>query len=84
MHNPEFQLLTRDGCGLCEEFEHALRGRYPQIRLRLEDVNSREDWRRRYGLRIPVLLDEWNEVVAEGHLDEDAVLPGLSTSQPAA
>lgn len=70
-----YTLLTREGCGLCEEFEVALRAHLPGVELVLADVDSREEWRRRYGLRVPVLLDQWNEVVAEGHFDP-AALPG--------
>lgn len=67
----KFLLLTREGCGLCEEFEQALRAHAPAIELTLADVDSREDWKRRYGLRIPVLLDAWNEVVGEGRFDAE-------------
>lgn len=70
MPSPEYRLLTREGCGLCEEFEHALRSQHPDLPLVLEDVDSRDDWRRRFGLRIPVLLDGWGEAVAEGHFPE--------------
>jgi hypothetical protein len=65
----KYILLTREGCGLCEEFEQAVRQWRPAVDLDLADVDSREDWRRRYGLRVPVLLDRWGEVVAEGHFD---------------
>jgi hypothetical protein len=68
----EYLLLTRDGCGLCEEFEQALRTQRPEWQITLADVDSREDWRRRYGLRVPVLLDQWDEVIAEGHFDPAA------------
>jgi hypothetical protein len=52
-----------------------LAARFPDIAAALEvaDVDSREDWRRRYGLRIPVLMDPWDEVICEGRLDTDAV-----------
>ncbi len=55
---PVLRLLTRPGCHLCEEFrdelEQAFPGRYELVEA---DVDSREDWRERYGLKIPVLLD---------------------------
>lgn len=70
MASPDYLLLTRDGCGLCEEFEHALRAQHPQLAVAMADVDSRDDWRRRYGLRIPVLLDRWGEAVAEGVFPE--------------
>ena len=68
-------LLTREGCGLCEEFEQELRTHFPQAELTLADVDSREDWRRRYGLRVPVLLDRWNEVVGEGRFEPGSLAP---------
>lgn len=68
-------LLTREGCELCEEFERELRVHFPAVELQHADVDSRDEWRRRYGLRIPVLLDEWGEVLAEGRF-EPAALKG--------
>ncbi len=67
-------LLGRTECGLCEELQAELQAHpgFPAIELQFADVDSRPDWQRRYGLRIPVLLDRWNEVVCEGHFDADA------------
>jgi hypothetical protein len=67
-------LLGRPECGLCEEFESGLRAHPDFEGLHLEhgDVDSNVDWQRRYGLRIPVLLDEWNEVICEVRFDSDA------------
>lgn len=52
-------LLSRPGCELCEVFAQAL---YEHLGsnegVAVVDVDSREDWQRRYGTRIPVLLDE--------------------------
>lgn len=52
-------LLGRPGCGLCETFEQEFLARFGGQGHELEwvDVDSREDWRQRYGLKIPVLLD---------------------------
>lgn len=68
-------LLSRPGCDLCEEMEDQLRAAFAGLpfELRKAAVDSNPDWRRRYGLRIPVLLDEDGERLAEGHLDEDAL-----------
>jgi hypothetical protein len=67
-------LLGRPECGLCEEMEIGLRSHpgFAGIGLMHADVDSQADWQRRYGLRVPVLLDRWNEVVCEGHFDADA------------
>ncbi len=67
-------LLGRPDCGLCEEFEAELRAHPDFTGLRLEhgDVDASPDLQRRYGLRIPVLLDAWNEVVCEGRFEAKA------------
>lgn len=67
-------LLGRPGCELCEEMQAELHGHpgFAGIELQRADVDSRPDWQRRYGLRIPVLLDRWNEVVCEGRFDAEA------------
>ncbi|HKY89698.1 MAG TPA: glutaredoxin family protein [Nevskiaceae bacterium] len=71
---PRFLLLGRADCPLCEElYVHvleALAGRPAEVES--ADVDSRPEWQRRYGLRIPVLLDAWNEVVCEGRFDAQA------------
>jgi len=72
---PRFLLLGRPDCPLCEELYgglmEALAGRPADVDT--ADVDSRPEWRRRYGLRIPVLLDAWNEVVCEGRFDAQAL-----------
>lgn len=72
---PRLTLLGRPECGLCEEMETALLERFGAgaYELMHADVDSDEVWRRRYGLRIPVLLDADGEVVCEGHFDAEAV-----------
>ncbi|TDU25862.1 glutaredoxin-like protein DUF836 [Panacagrimonas perspica] len=67
-------LLGRPECGLCEEMEIALRSHhaFEGVELQHADVDSQADWQRRYGLRVPVLLDRWGDVVCEGHFDTDA------------
>ncbi|MDB5967931.1 MAG: glutaredoxin family protein [Hydrocarboniphaga sp.] len=52
-------LLSRPGCHLCEQMAMELLTAYPQLagQVAEADVDSREDWQRRYGLKIPVLLD---------------------------
>lgn len=64
-------LLTREGCGLCEEFEAELQAfgaRRPLPPLETCDVDSDPVLRRRFGDRIPVLL--WDgEPVAVTHFD---------------
>ena len=67
-------LLGRPDCGLCEEFEAELvtHPSFAGLQLRHGDVDSDAAWQRRYGLRIPVLLDPWDEVICEGRFDAAA------------
>lgn len=68
-------LLGRPDCGLCEELVQDLHAHFGGDRFSVAsaDVDSRDDWRRRYGLRIPVLLDRYGGVVSAGHLDVPAL-----------
>lgn len=70
-HDGELLLLTRPDCGLCEEFEAALRqlsAELPLPPLRTLDVDSDPRLARRHGLDIPVLL--WGGVkICQHRLD---------------
>lgn len=67
-------LYRREGCGLCEEMLLELspwaRARGASVEVR--DVDQDPLLRRRYGLRIPVLLVD-GEPAAYGRLDWDAL-----------
>lgn len=63
MSEARLTLLSREGCGLCEEFAvelavelAALAEQVPLPPLDIADVDSDPEWQRRYGLKIPVLL----------------------------
>lgn len=74
MKTEPLRLLGRAECGLCEEMAFEL-GSHPdaaRIELHHEDVDSRPEWQRRYGLRVPVLLDRWDEAICEGRFDAEA------------
>jgi hypothetical protein len=47
----------RDGCHLCEAMASLLHRGWPDVMANLIwlDVDSRPEWRERYGLRVPVL-----------------------------
>ena len=66
MTEPALRLFYRDGCHLCETLASMLYRGWPQIFGQIEwcDVDSREDWRERYGQRIPV-LDKNGFVISE-------------------
>lgn len=76
---PKLLLLTRPGCGLCEELEFELIAHFGPDTFELEhaDVDSRDDWRRRYGLKIPVLLDAQGELLCSVRLDVEALESSL-------
>jgi hypothetical protein len=78
-------LLTREDCPLCDEFLEELAHEFPRLAgaMLIADVDSREDWRRQYGMRIPVLLDETGEVWSEGRLDLEAVAGRMRSAGPA-
>lgn len=78
-------LLTRQDCPLCDEFLEELAHEFPRLAAGLSsgDVDSRQDWRERYGHRIPVLLGEDGAVWAEGRLDPALIAERLAAG-PAA
>ena len=57
---PRLTLLTREGCGLCEELLaelDTLRARQPAVPgVELVDVDSDPALHRRWGMKVPVLL----------------------------
>ena len=67
-HPGRLTLLTREGCGLCEEFADELAqlgGMLTLPPLETLDVDSDPEMLRRYGHKIPVLL--WDGApIAEG------------------
>ena len=71
--NPVLRVYSRPGCHLCEILIEAL---LPLIRGRLDldvvDIESRSDWLRDYGTRIPVV--EFNsKAVCQYKLDVAAI-----------
>lgn len=69
------RLLSREGCCLCDELEDELVEHFGPQAFVIErvDVDSREDWRQRYGRSIPVLLDGAGTVLSESRLDPERV-----------
>lgn len=78
-HAPPWRLLSRPGCGLCEEFLEALAQSAPGLTSQLDviDVDTDPLLRRRYGHRIPVLLTADGEFVCEVRLDAEALAAAL-------
>lgn len=72
---PCLTLLGRFECGLCDEmaFEFHEWSSLRSVPFDRADVDSNPDWQRRFGLRVPVILDSWGEVVCEGRFDVQAL-----------
>lgn len=80
---PALRVFTRPGCHLCEvlvEQLDALRAMHPH-QLEIVDVDTRGEWRLRYGRRIPVLVDEQGRLLAEGVCELQALADALARSQ---
>ena len=80
-------LYGRARCHLCEEMFEDLQPLLASRAVTLEevDVDTGDTLRERYGLRVPVLVDDDATVLAEGRLDPDVLrrwLDGLA-SDPA-
>jgi glutaredoxin len=64
------ELVTREGCHLCEEAAELLRRGGVEVTLR--DVDSDPELFRLYDFRVPVVLQD-GRVVAEGRIDSGLV-----------
>lgn len=85
MSPPTLLLLTRPECELCErmlEALHSLARRRALPAVMLRDVDSDPVLRRRYGMKIPVLLLEGSPVCS-GSLDEQALIAALAAAERA-
>ena len=76
----KFSVYSRRGCHLCEllleEMEPLLRGRGE---LAVFDVDERDDWRARFGDRVPVVCIGDREI-CEFRLDRAAVMRELTAA----
>ncbi len=73
------QLVVREGCHLCDEFEdllnhHSLRS---QFELQRVVINRNPELEERYGTLVPVLLDEGKEI-CHYYLDENRLHESFS------
>ena len=73
-------IYSRQGCHLCEQMIEELlplvRGRFDIV---VHDIDTREDWKSKYDIRIPVLEYD-GEFVCQYHLDPDALARILSNT----
>lgn len=71
---PQLRLLSRPGCHLCEAFLQAVQQAYRgRIRLQVLNVDEDAQLRARYGLRIPVLLDDEDSLICELRPDRQRI-----------
>ena len=75
-------LMSRPGCGACEEMAYELQRRYRErVLLAIVEVDGDSVLRRRWGLRVPVLLDADGGVICERALDGAAIDEALAEHQ---
>lgn len=76
---PTLTVLSRSHCGLCEEMVEGLRALQARHAFEIEvvDVDADPALRARYGVHIPVLLHERQELCRH-HLDHTAVTDYLA------
>ena len=67
-----FTIYSREGCYLCDEMLDDLLALVDghDVQVRVVDVDEDEDTRRRYGLRIPVLEVDGEEICSARILPE--------------
>lgn len=75
------QVYSRKGCHLCEVLLEAL---LPMVRgtfeVEVRDIDTRSDWRNRYGTRIPV-VELQGRKVCEYRLDREAIVALLEQAR---
>lgn len=76
---PTVRLYTRQGCRLCDEAHRVLERARRRAKFRLEvvDVDGDEEWRRRYGEEVPVIVIDGKEAFKHT-LEEEAFLARLA------
>lgn len=76
-------LLSRPGCGLCDEFLEEFLAEFPEraAALQIADVDSKPGWQGRYGLVIPVLLDDEGTVLCETRFDGALIRKQFETTR---
>jgi len=76
---PCIVVYSRRGCHLCEllleELEPLVRG---SAEIQVRDVDERPEWRETYGLRVPVVCCDGDEI-CQYNLDRSAVLDWIAS-----
>ncbi len=68
--------LTRQGCHLCDDARVVLKKVASQrgVGINEVDIDTDDNLTKLYGLRVPVILDRHDQVVAEGVIDDVRLL----------
>lgn len=68
--------LTREDCHLCDDARKVLQAITKDVGLQVKevDVDSDEELKNLYGLRVPVVLASHDRVIAEGIIDDKRTL----------
>ena len=75
---PAFDVYSRAGCHLCELLIEDLAGRIgTAATIRVHDVDTRPEWRERYGDDVPVVEFEGQELCRH-RLDVEALRAALA------
>lgn len=80
---PQLVIYSRHACHLCEVMLAELQALIGDLEISIEqrDVDSRTQWQRDYGPRVPVLTDNAGNTLSEYRLDQDRVLAWLASTQ---
>jgi len=74
-------VFSREGCHLCELLiEELLPLTRGHIEVIVHDIDTREDWKRTYGTRVPVIEYD-GELICQYHLDRQALAAVLSLNE---
>jgi len=79
---PGLVVLSREGCGLCEDMLHALADlerHHGLPAVKVVDVDSDPELTRRYGLKVPVLLLD-GRVICHYTLNSQELLRSIGRS----
>jgi len=64
-YQPEIELLSREGCHLCDDAFQALQRHFETDRIRVVDITSSQELEDEFVFRIPVVRFK-GDVIAEG------------------
>lgn len=71
-------VMTRHDCELCELLGLALQDHVgARATIEWRDVDSNESWQQRYGLKVPVVLDDSGITLMWGRFDPQYLPPPL-------